>query len=59
MARDHGKPVKDDDQNEGPRKKGMNKEQAPKVAKTGDTSKKGGEKGGKKPGGKKSGTRSN
>lgn len=42
MARDHGPSVKDDEQYEGLRRKGMSKERAAKIANTPDASSKGG-----------------
>ena len=42
MAKDHGPSVKDDNQYEGLRKKGMSKERAAKIANTPDASEKGG-----------------
>ncbi|HYM59064.1 MAG TPA: hypothetical protein VES79_13960 [Solirubrobacteraceae bacterium] len=48
MANDHGPSVKNDQQYEGLRKKGMSKERAAKIANTPDASKKGGKKSGKK-----------
>lgn len=44
MAKDHGSSVKDDNQYEGLRKKGMSKERAAKIANTPGASKKGGKK---------------
>ena len=46
MAKDHGSSVKDDNQYEGLRKKGMSKERAAKIANTPDASKKGGQSSG-------------
>jgi len=48
MAKDHGPSVKNDNQYEGLRKKGMSKARAAKIANTPNASKKGGKKGGKK-----------
>ncbi|HEY6760533.1 MAG TPA: hypothetical protein VI318_13625 [Baekduia sp.] len=42
MAKDHGPTIKDDEQYEGLRKKGMSKERAAKIANTPDASAKGG-----------------
>ena len=42
MAKDHGPTIKDDEQYEGLRKKGMSKERAAKIANTPDASQKGG-----------------
>jgi hypothetical protein len=42
MAKDHGSSVKDDEQYEGLRKKGMSKSRAARIANTPDASSKGG-----------------
>jgi hypothetical protein len=46
MAKDHGPSVKDDEQYEGLRKKGMSKSRAAAIANTPDASSKGGKKSG-------------
>jgi hypothetical protein len=46
MAKDHGSSVKNDEQYEGLRKKGMSKERAAKIANTPNASKKGGKNSG-------------
>jgi hypothetical protein len=55
MAKDHGSSIKNDEQYEGLRKKGMSKQRAASIANSSESSKKGGEKSGKGSGGRKSG----
>jgi hypothetical protein len=54
MAKDHGPSIKDDEQYEGLRRKGMSKQRAASIANSPDSSSKGGRKSGKGRGGSKS-----
>jgi hypothetical protein len=54
MAKDHGSSVKDDQQYEGLRKKGMSKQRAASIANSPNASSKGGKKSGKGSGGSNS-----
>jgi hypothetical protein len=54
MAKDHGPTVKDDEQYEGLRRKGLSKQRAASIANSPDSSSKGGRKSGKGSGGTKS-----
>lgn len=54
MAKDHGSSVKDDEQYEGLRKRGMSKQRAASIANAPGSSKKGGKKSGKGGGGSSS-----
>jgi hypothetical protein len=54
MAKDHGPSVKNDEQYEGLRKKGMSKSRAAAIANSPGSSSRGGKKGGRKGGKKRS-----